>query len=483
MRRLARHTKLLGLTAIIAVGAVVLPWPALMSWFSSTIYPLTPATAPASPSDSAAGSRFRTAAVTRGDIVSTVQAAGTLNALVLVEVGSQISGQIKELYADFNSTVTKEQIIARIAPETYEAKVAQSQAEVEMAENLVAVQRAQIERSRAEVANARAAYASAEAQTLRAELALDEAKREMDRKRALTERKIVPAREWERVQNAHRSAQAELVAVRAVGMSQAAAIQAAAAALTMSEVQLGNTKAQVKQKEALLRQAQIDLERAIIRAPITGTVINRKVSTGQTVSASLQAPTLFTIAQDLTRMQVEAAIVEADVSRFEVSQPVTFTVDAYPGRHFSGQVRQVRKAPEIVQNVVTYMVVIDAQNADQLLLPGMTANLTVVVSTRENVLKVPNTALRFRPPGQATGEAIASTAGGGDAPGLPGRVFVLDADGRPVVVALQLGITDGRMTEVLAGDLSADQLVIIGIAAAARPGSDATSALLKFRLR
>ncbi|NKB49997.1 MAG: HlyD family efflux transporter periplasmic adaptor subunit [Alphaproteobacteria bacterium] len=483
MKRLGRYIKILVVAVLVVAVAAIVPWPRVTSWLLATAGLRSSPTSP-SVSEGLDTSRFRTAAVVRGDIVSTVQAAGTLNALVLVEVGSQISGQIKELHADFNSAVTKGQVIARIAPEIYEAKVAQSRAEVEMAENLVVVQRAQIERSGAEVANAKANFASAKAGTKRIGLALDEAARDLERKRALAKRQIVPASELERVQNAHRQAEAELSAAQADERSLAAAIRAAEAARTMSEVQLGNNQAQVKQKQALLHQAQIDLERTFIRAPITGTVINRKVSTGQTVAASLQAPTLFTIAQDLSQMQVEASIVEADVSRFDVSQPVSFTVDAYPGRQFTGDVRQVRKAPEVVQNVVTYMVIIDAENAEQLLLPGMTANLTVVVAKRDNVLKVANTALRFRPPGQTVGEALADTADSDpDAGGISGRVFVLGAEGRPMVVALRLGITDGRMTEVLAGDLTVDQRVIVGAAATARGESEGTSSLLKFRLR
>jgi HlyD family secretion protein len=432
---------------------------------------------------------YRTAAVERGDIIATVQAAGTLNALVTVDVGSQISGQVKELYADFNSSVSQGQVIARVEPEIYEAKLAQSQAELEMAETMVSVQRAQIERDRAGAENARAAQESAKAQTTRAGLALDDATQDRERKRPLAQQNIVTAADWERIQNAHRSAQAQVTASRALELSQAAAIGAAEAALKMAEAQLTNTLAQVKQKQAVLRQAQIDVDRTYIRAPVTGTVVNRAVSGGQTVAASLQTPTLFTIAQDLTQMQVEASVVEADVSRFEIGQPVTFTVDAHPGRLFSGNVKQIRKAPQIVQNIVTYVVVITTKNPDEVLLPGMTANLQVVVAKREGVLNVPNTALRFHPAGQvakneqklATRAETAETSA--DGPGVSGRVFVLNPKGQPTLVQLQLGITDGRVTEVLSGDLKEGQPVIIGSAAPEGSAPDATSSLLKFRLR
>jgi HlyD family secretion protein len=433
---------------------------------------------------------YRTAAVERGDIVATVQAAGTLNALVTVDVGSQISGQVKELYADFNSDVTQGQVIARVEPEIFEAKLAQSQAELEMAETVVSVQRAQIERDRAAVENAKAAEESAKAQTKRAGLALDDATQDRDRKRPLAQQNIVTAADWERVQNAHRSAQAQVTASRALELSQAAAISAAEAALKMAEAQLTNTLAQVKQKQAVLRQAQIDVDRTYIRAPVTGTVVNRAVSGGQTVAASLQTPTLFTIAQDLTQMQVEASVVEADVSRFEIGQLVTFTVDAHPGRLFTGTVKQIRKAPQIVQNIVTYVVVITAGNPDEVLLPGMTANLQVLVAKREGVLKVPNTALRFHPTGGQVAEdeqrrvARAETAQTSAAePGVSGRVFVLNPKGQPTLVQLRLGITDGRVTEVLSGDLKEGQPVLIGPAAPRGSAPDATSSLLKFRLR
>jgi HlyD family secretion protein len=479
------------LVLIVLTGAAVLPSLPLGSWLSSTLGSLSPVLLSSSPGGSDTPA-YRTAAVERGDVVATVQAAGTLNALVMVEVGSQISGQIKELYADFNSAVSEGQIIALVEPETYEAKVAQAQAELEMAETLVSMQRAQIERARADLENAKAAHASGKAQTMRAEVALDDATRNQERKRPLAERNIVAAGEWERIQNEYRSAQAQMTASRAEELSRAAAIGAAEAALKMGEAQLDNTLAQVKQKEAVLRQAQFDLTRTYIRAPVTGTVVNRAVSRGQTVAASLQAPVLFTIAQDLTRMQVEASVVEADVSRFEIGQPVTFTVDAHPGRLFTGTVKQIRKAPQIVQNVVTYVVVIAAENPDEALLPGMTANLEVVVAKREQVLKVPNTALRFRPadlpidegPRDAHGAAVAAKGDRHiDARGVAGRVFDVGSNGKPAPVPLRLGITDGRMTEVLAGDLTEGQAVIIGHVAPRSAPDDAASSLLKLRLR
>jgi HlyD family secretion protein len=462
------------LVVLLAAGAAFASVPALRSFL---------------PSLRADPPAYRIGTVERGDLIATVTAAGTLNAVVQVEVGSQVSGQIKELYVDFNSPVTQGQVIARIDPESFEAKVAQAQADLESAQTLVPVQQAQIERYRAELDNARSAYAGARAQTARAQLALDDAKRDLDRKRLLSEKGVVSASAWEQTQNGERSAQAQLNASHAEEQSKTAASRAAEATLRMAEAQLANNVAQVKQRVAALRQAQIDLDHTYIRAPVTGTVVNRSVNTGQTVAASLSAPTLFTIAQDLTRMQVEAAIVEADVGRFAPGQAASFTVDAYPGRAFTGEVKQIRKASQVVQNVVTYTVVISAENPGETLLPGMTANLQVVVARREGVLKAPNAALRFRPPGQPVeGAQSAMLVGKADAaehtpagPGVPGWAFVLDDGGQQRPVPLRLGITDGRMTEVIAGDLIVGETVITGAAPSLE--NNRAPSLAKFRLR
>jgi HlyD family secretion protein len=409
---------------------------------------------------------YRAAQVERGDLVVAATAAGTLNAVVMVEVGSQISGQIEELYADFNSKVTQSELIARISPEMYEAKAAQAKAALEYEQALVPLRRMEIERARAELEKARAQHAAAKAAIARAELASDLTKRDFDRKRSL--RTVVSPADRERSETAHLTAQAELTAVRAQELSQLAAVHSAEAAVGVAEAQLEAHLRQVTLREAALQQAQIDVKNTYIRAPVTGTVVNRKVSRGQILAASLQAPTLFTIAQDLRQMQVEASVVEADVSRFAPGQAVTFSVDAYPGRTFTGEVVQIRKAAQLTQNVVSYIVVISAENPDEALLPGMTANIRVVVAEKHDVLLVPNAALRFRPPdwdederraGVSSAAAAASTRAR-DLPGVSGRVFVVDAAGRPSAVPLRLGASDGRMTEVLTGELSEGQAVL-----------------------
>jgi HlyD family secretion protein len=475
--------------ASILIGAALMPW-------NTVLLSLTPVLRPFSgglPSDSAPSGTapaYRTASVERGDITTTVQAAGTLKALVTVDVGSQISGLVKELFVDFNSSVTEGQVIARVEPETYEARVAQAQAELEMAATMVPVQRAQIERAKAELENAEARHASAKAETLRAEIALNDTTREVERKRPLARQNFIAAGDWERLENAQRSAQAQAEVAHAEELSQSAAIRAAQAARTMAEAQLANKLAEVQQRRALLRQAQINLDRTFIRAPVTGTVINRAVSSGQTVAASLQAPVLFTIAQDLTKMQVEASVVEADVGRFAVGQTAMFTVDAYPDRSFIGTVQQIRKAAQVVQNVVTYVVIISADNPNELLLPGMTANLQVVVASREAVLKVPNAALRFRPSGEDSDATSMLRAAplqnqrtGLHAPEISDRVSVLGENGAPKLVRVRPGATDGYMTEVLEGDLAEGQPVIVGLETSRVSNSDMQSVLLKFRLR
>jgi HlyD family secretion protein len=313
---------------------------------------------------------WRTAKVVRGPITASVSATGTLNAVVSVQVGSQVSGQIKEVLADYNSEVRKGQLIARIDPETFEYRVRQSQADVDA--------------TRAQVLTAQANVAAARASLSRAEVNLAEAKRDLDRKQTLVERNFISS--------------AELDKARAVFNAGAEDVKSATAQVAVAEAQARSAQAVVAQREAQLLQARVDLERTSIRAPVDGIVIKRSIDAGQTVAASLQAPELFVIAQNLRDMQVDASIDEAEIGKTRVGQRATFTVDSFPGRSFSGEVRQVRKAAVTVQNVVTYTVVVSAQNTDLALVPGMTANVRIVTDTRESVLKVPNAALRFRPP-------------------------------------------------------------------------------------
>ena len=314
---------------------------------------------------------LRTVRLERGALQAVVAASGTLNAVTTVQVGSQISGQVKEIYADFNTPVKKDQVIARIDPQTFELRVNQARADLDSAHSAVAVARSGLAAQRAEVG--------------RVKVTLFDAQRDYERKRALVEKNFISGAELDKARTMLDGTREQLKAVEAQ--------------IQVNEAQVRSALATVKQRESLLKQAQVDLERTIIRAPVDGTVILRNIDAGQTVAASLQAPVLFTIAQDLRDMQVEAAIDEADVGRLRVGQRATFTVDAFPRRSFNGEIRQIRKSPVNVQNVISYTVVISAANPDLSLLPGMTANVRVVVESRDNALKVANAALRFRPAG------------------------------------------------------------------------------------
>ena len=351
---------------------------------------------------------FRLTQVEWGPIISTVSSTGTVTPVTTVQVGSQLSGQIRELYVDFNSKVEKGQIIARIDPENFEVRVRQADAELAVARANVAIQRAAVERARAELKNAHSSLDAARAQTEKAGVAVTDTNRDLSRKRALYKKAVISESNVDDALAAYDQAHAQLSAAEAQEQAQSSIVLSRKAQLKMSRAQVEHALAQVKQREAALRNSKIDLEHTVIRSPLDGLVIQRNVDIGQTVAASLQAPTLFTIAQDLRNMQVDTNVDEADIGRIQVGQRVTFTVDAFPGREFIGQVEQIRKAPQTIQNVVTYTVVVTADNQDQHLLPGMTANVQLVIDERQAVLKVSNAALRFRPSNAET-DKVAGT--------------------------------------------------------------------------
>ncbi|MFY9317315.1 MAG: efflux RND transporter periplasmic adaptor subunit [Burkholderiales bacterium] len=352
-------------------------------------------------------------------------ASGTLNAVTTVQVGSQVSGQISEILADFNSPVKKDQVIARIDPQSFELRVSQARADVDAAKSAVAIAQSSLAAQQAELGRVRVNLADAE--------------RDLNRKKTLVERNFISPAELDKARTQYEATREQARVVEAQ--------------IEVSAAQIASAQAAVKQREALLKQAQVDLERTIIRAPVNGTVILRNVDAGQTVAASLQAPVLFTIAQDLRDMQVEAAIDEADVGKLRVGQQAGFTVDAFQRRDFSGQIRQIRKSPVNVQNVISYTVIISAANADLALLPGMTANVRVLVDSRDGVLKVPNAALRFRP--------------------APGRLWMVGSDGKPAPVAVKTGLTDGTSTEIAEGPLREGDAVILGGGEAPAPARKA----------
>ncbi len=370
--------------------------------------------------------QYGTAQVTRQTITRSISATGTIEPVTTVQVGTQVSGTISELYADYNSQVKKGEIIARLDPSQFDAQLAQANGTYLSAQ--AAVQAAQNN-----VLSADAAVASAQANVDRTDAALVDGQKSYNRTRALVEAKVGAAMDLE-------TAQSTLDQAAAQKQQAVAQLNQARAQAQASRSQVAQAQAQVNQAKAAVDLAQVNLDHTIIRAPIDGVVVARNVDVGQTVAASLQAPVIYLIANDLTRMQVLANIDEADVGQLAPGSQVDFTVDAYPASVFHGIVSQVRLAPQNVQNVVTYTAVIDVRNPDLKLKPGMTANVTVVAAQRQNVLAVPNSALRFRPQ-----EAPVPAAG-------QRQVWkVVDGKLQPAVV--KLGLTDGISTEVVSGDL------------------------------
>lgn len=359
--------------------------------------------------------QFRTQTVDRGDVVMSVTATGTLSAVTTVQVGSQVSGVISSLYADFNSPVKKGQLLAELDPTPIQAQVEQRNADL---------RRAQVER-----ANAAANYA---------------------RQKRLVDSGLVSAAELDNVKAA-----------------------------------LDSATALVDQNAAALRQVQTNLRYTSIRSPIDGVVVERQYDIGQTVAASFSAPTLFTIAQDLTKMQVQADIDQADIGRLRVGQAARFTVDAYPDERFTGRIADIRLNATTNQNVVTYPVIVEVDNPEQKLRPKMTADVTIDVAVANGVLRVPNAALRFKPEEEeGGGRAGAAGGGGGGERAAAGRqggsggggfgggrrgkkksrtltVYVLE-NGKPAARQIETGITDGRVTEVKGGTLKEGEQIIVG---------------------
>jgi HlyD family secretion protein len=493
---------------------------------------------------------YLTAKVERGNLRNTVTATGTLQAVTTVQVGSQASGTLSALNADFNSVVRKGQVIAQLDPSVSRAQVDQARANLEQA-------RAGLQQARASVSQSRAGVSDAQAKALaarsivqnnqagvsgaQANLAVlkaqqDDAMSFLKQQESLLRSGVIAQRDYDIAQTAYRTAEArynqaasqlnqavlsqQSSASSGIAQSQAQ-IQQTQAQVQQSQAQVQAAQAQVLQAEAALRLAQVNLAHTTITSPIDGIVVSRDVNVGQTVAASLSAPTIFTIAKDLTQMQVIANIDQADIGLVENAKSVKFSVDAFPGKDFDGQIQQMRLNPVNVQNVVTYNVVIDVNNPDQKLKPGMTANLTITIDERNNVLKVPNAALRFTPQdvagrrggnqgsgagqagGSGQGRRQQSANGGGaqtgnpqaggtqqggerqfapaSAPVLPGqtrRVWVMGQDGKPQPRRVTVGLSDGAFTEIAEGSLQEGEVVITGqtITAANKAQSSQTPA-------
>ena len=338
------------------------------------------------------GVEYRTEQTTTGDIRETVTATGTMNPVTTVQVGTQVSGTIKEIFVDFNSLVRKGQLIAQIDPAFFETQLAQARAGAD-----------------------------------RAQAVLRDTERVLNQNKALYPKNLIAKNDYDASVTAQESAAAQLA-----------------------------------QALAALKAAETNLSYTRIVSPVDGVVISRNVDVGQTVAASFQTPTLFTIAQDLTKMQINSNVAESDIGRVQTGQTVEFTVDAYPDTSFNGSVRQVRRAPITVQNVVTYDVVVQVPNPGMKLMPGMTANVTIVITTKNDVLRIPNAALRFRPErpaGQAAQQMAGAAAGEKKGPSGP-AIWILENE-KPKRVSITPGISDGIWTEVAAGDLKEEQPVIV----------------------
>jgi HlyD family secretion protein len=341
--------------------------------------------------------------VERGTIVSTVAATGNLSAVTTVQVGTQVSGTIQKLYVDYNSRVKKGQAIAEIDPSLFNASVEQ----------------------------ARGNAFSADANLQKARVTLTDAARTLQRNKQLLKEGIISQSDYDVSETAWQAAKASLK----------------------------SAEGSVSQTKGALQQARTNLRYSIIRSPVDGVVISRAIDVGQTVAASFQTPTLFTIAQDLTKMQIEVSVDEADISRIRLDQNATFTVDAYPEQQFRGKVVQIRSAPIITQNVVTYVVVVNVDNKELKLKPGMTANVTIEVASRDNVLKLPPAALRFKPKGlEKKGDAAEKRPAGRK--GGSQQVYLLK-EGKPVAVPVKTGIASSSSIELVEGNLKEGDEVII----------------------
>jgi HlyD family secretion protein len=382
---------------------------------------------------------YTTQRVQQGDIRQLVQATGTIDAVTTVQVGSQISGTISKLNADFNTKVKKGQVVAELDPALFQGALLQAQADLQ---------------------NAEATAASAKAELLKAQATATQTQKAYERSDALAKEGVIAAQ--------------QLDIDKATSESNQAGVASAAA-------QVRQANAQVAQKLAAVKVAQTNLDHTIIRSPIDGTVTARSIDVGQTVAASLQAPTLFTIAQDLTKMRVYAKTDESDVGQIRPGQPGTFSVDAFPNEVFRGTVEQVRMNPTTVQNVVTYDTVIAFDNPQQKLFPGMTAYVTIPVAQAANVIEVPNAALRFKPDLSADKLQQLFAANGIQSSGK-GRqsqqavVWKLDGTKNLVPVQIVAGLSDHVNTavnKVVAGGLNAGDVIVTGKADASKPAASA----------
>ena len=416
--------------------------------------------------------QYETVPVERGSVQANVTATGTLNAVVDVLVSSQVSGNIKALYADWNTKVKAGQLVALIDPEIFQAQVDQATATLRSATAARITAEAQLEKAKSDLSGAIATEKSAEANLTKDQANAANAKAQFDRMAALVKEQVMSPQDYDTAKAAADSSQAQVAADHAQIDAANQNVVSAQAEVRVCENQLASAQALERQAEAALRQAQINLDHTRIIAPVDGTVIARRMDVGQTVASSLSPPTIFEIAQDLTKMQVDTNVDESDVGNVSMGQKATFTVDSYPDTLFYGVVADIRKAAIITQNVVTYDVVITVANTDLKLFPGMTANVTISTRRLEDITKVPNAVLRFHP-----SSAVLKQTGLQAPQPNKQQVYVLRA-GKLVVVPVKFGISDGRYTAVTSGELKpGDQVVVRATVGGGTPGTTPTTSM------
>jgi HlyD family secretion protein len=414
--------------------------------------------------------RYDTVVVERGLVQASVTATGTLNAVVDVQVGSQVSGNIKTLYADFNTKVKKGQVVAEIDPQVFQTQVDQAQAALGSAHFAVITAGAQVQKAQADSSGTVANEKSVESIMAKDRANALNAANQWQRADTLFSQGIVSRQDHDLAKATMDAAEAQVAA----DLSQIAAskqtTQSSAAQIRVAQAERSSAQAQERQARGALEQATVNLTHTRITAPVDGTVIARRMDVGQTVAASLQSPTIFEIAQDLTKMQLDTSVDESDIGNIHTGQSATFTVDAYPGTTFHGQVANVRMAPISAQNVVTYDVVIAVSNPDLKLFPGMTANARILTTKLDDVLKVPNAVLRLHPSTAVLTQLglPPSQAGKQEVYGLVG--------GKLRVIPVGFGISDGKFTAVTSGDLQVgERLAVRFTTGASTPAATAGS--------
>jgi HlyD family secretion protein len=410
-------------------------------------------------------SQYRLAAVEKGPVVSTVSASGTVQPVLVVNVTPQAVGTLTQLLLDFNSEVKAGQPLAQLDPTNAQAQLAVARANLEVARSAVDINRAQVEHAKDDAENAQAQLDEAHTQVEHSVVAVAQSDRDFRRMRSLSSTGDVARSESEHAKAAYDSADSDVKAAKAREAGAGAALAAAQAGAQVAAAQLSNAVATVAAQEAALHLAEQDVDHTLIRAPIDGVVLQRNVVLGQTVAPTAAVP-LFVIAQDLRNVQVHASVDEADIGRVAAGQAAMLSFDAYPETTFDGKVIDIRKTPQVAQSVVTYDVVVSVDNAALKLLPGMTADTRIIVNHSDDVVKVPNAALRVSAAALHLG-AAANGRPAAEQGADTGQIWQLDAKGRPRLHTVRTGLTDGTFTEVIDGGIQPGQQVIVGVAPAA----------------